>query len=71
MLSSSSFFLLLFFFLQILDGGINVIQLETAAGAAIRKFNTAMGKGQGLGQCCTMQGLTRSIYMVVVCMYVL
>lgn len=28
---------------QTLDGGLNVIQLETAVGAAIKSFNNAMG----------------------------
>lgn len=30
--------------LQTLNGGTNVIQLETAAGAAIRNFHGAVGK---------------------------
>ena len=29
--------------LQSLDGGVNVIQLETAAGAAIKNFSGAVG----------------------------
>ena len=29
--------------LQTLDGGLNVIQLETAVGAAIKSFNNALG----------------------------
>ena len=31
-------------FIQTLNGGTNVIQLETAAGAAIRNFQGAVGK---------------------------
>ena len=34
----------LFLTLQTLDNGFNVIQLETAAGAAIQNFKGAMGK---------------------------
>ena len=33
-----------FYFSQTLENGTNVIQLETAAGAAIQNFKGAMGK---------------------------
>lgn len=32
-----------FFVLQTLDNGLNVIQLETAVGAAIKSFDGALG----------------------------
>lgn len=34
---------LLHFFFQTLDGGLNVIQLETAVGAAIKSFENSLG----------------------------
>lgn len=38
--SLTSFF---FLYLQTLDGGLNVIQLETAVGAAIKSFENSLG----------------------------
>jgi hypothetical protein len=35
---------LIYNILQTLDNGLNVIQLETAVGAAIKSFDGAMGK---------------------------